>query len=123
MIYGIGIDIIDINRIEQAIEKYGERFLNRIFTENEKKYCESFNDTKFLHYAARFCAKESFSKAIGTGITQGFKFKEISVENIDSGQPFIILDGELKSKWSSYNIYISLSHTDTTAVAVVIMEK
>jgi holo-[acyl-carrier protein] synthase len=123
MIYGIGIDIVDISRIKQAIEKYGERFLGRIFTEYEIKYCEDFKDTKYLHYAARFASKESFSKAIGTGITQGFKFKQVAIDNEKNGKPFIILDGEMKDKWAIYNIQVSLSHTDTTATAIVIIEK
>lgn len=123
MIFGIGIDIIDIDRIKKAIDKYGDRFINRIFTENEKKYCEAFKDTKYLHYSARFAAKESFSKAIGTGITQGFKFKEVGIENLKNGKPILVLDGELKKRWSDFNMHVSLSHTDNTSIAIVILEK
>jgi holo-[acyl-carrier protein] synthase len=122
MITGIGTDIIEIGRIKEAIEQYGERFLKRIFTETEIKYCESFNETKYLHYAARFAAKESFSKAIGTGLTQGFKFKEIGIDNEDNGKPFVVLSGALKEKWGMYKIHISLSHTDGNALAYLVIE-
>lgn len=123
MIFGIGTDIIETSRIQTAIEKYGKRFLNRLFTELEQEYCDSFNDTKFVHYAARFAAKESFSKAIGTGITQGFKFTDVSVKNLPSGEPKIILEGEMKEKYGHLNIHISLSHTDSNSLAFVILEE
>jgi holo-[acyl-carrier protein] synthase len=67
MIIGIGTDITDVARIKHSYEEYGERFLKRVFTPTEVEYCERFGDTKFLHYTARFAAKEAFSKAIGTG--------------------------------------------------------
>ncbi|MCX7735526.1 MAG: holo-ACP synthase [Candidatus Kapabacteria bacterium] len=123
MIYGIGTDIIEVERIKDAIQKYGPRFLNRIYTKVEQEYCESFNENKFLHYAARFAAKESFSKAIGTGITQGFKFNEIGVVNQSNGKPNIVLYGGLLQKWGEYKIQVSLSHTQTNAVAFITIEK
>ena len=121
MIYGIGTDIIEVERIKNAIEKYGDRFLNRIFTDNEIKYCEDYKDKKFLYYAARFAVKEAFSKAIGTGLTQGFKFTEISIVNEKSGKPIVILDGAMKEKYSHYKIDVSISHTETNAVAFIVM--
>lgn len=123
MIVGIGTDIIEVGRIKDAIEKYGDRFLNRIFTETEMKYCESFKDTKYLHYAARFASKESFSKAIGTGITKGFKFKEVGIKNEQNGKPVIELLGDLLEKWGDCRISVSLSHTADNALAYVILEK
>lgn len=123
MIYGIGTDIIEVERIKEAIQKYGSRFLDRIYTKVEQEYCESFNENKFLHYAARFAAKESFSKAIGTGITQGFKFNEIGVVNQSNGKPNIVLYGGLLQKWGEYKIQVSLSHTQTNAVAFITLEK
>ncbi len=123
MVKGIGTDIIEVERIKSAIEKYGSRFLNRIYTEIEQEYCDSFNEQRFVHYAARFAAKESFSKAIGTGITQGFKFKEVGIVNNHSGKPQIILDGDTKEKYGNYKWFVSLSHTESNAVAYVIMEK
>ena len=122
MVIGIGTDIIEVKRIQNSIEKYGERFLNRIFTPVEQEYCNLFNDTKYVHYAARFATKEAFSKAIGTGITQGFKFREVSILNEVNGKPNVILDGDLKVKWGTYNIHVSLSHTKENAVAYLIIE-
>jgi holo-[acyl-carrier protein] synthase len=122
MIFGIGTDIVEIKRIKNSIDNYGERFLNRIYTATERQYCESFNENKELHYAARFAAKEAFSKAIGTGITQGFKFLEIGVSNQQNGKPEIELSGDLSSKWGKLRIYVSLSHTETDAIAIVILE-
>jgi holo-[acyl-carrier protein] synthase len=123
MIIGIGTDIIEITRIADSIEKYGERFKNRIFTQSEQDYCESFKANKYLHYAARFAAKEAFSKAIGTGITQGFKFNEIWVRNEKSGEPKIELGGVLAERYGKYRIHISLSHTVGNAVAYVVVEE
>lgn len=122
MIFGIGTDIIEVARIKDAVDKYGERFKNRIFTEKEQEYCESFNDNKYLHYAARFAAKESFSKAIGTGLTRGFKFIEVEVRNENNGKPYVTLYGETAEKYKAYLIHISLSHTESNAIACIIME-
>ena len=123
MIIGIGTDIIEIERIARSTEQYGDRFIKRIYTETEINYCESFKDKKALHYAARFAAKEAFSKAIGTGITDGFKFKEIGIRNEMNGKPIVELLGGLKEKWGDCKIHVSLSHTEGNAVAYVVMER
>lgn len=123
MIVGIGTDIIEVERIREIAEKFGKRFLDRIYTPIEQEYCESFKDTKYVHYAARFAMKESFSKAIGTGITEGFKFKEVGIVNEKNGKPLVVLDGELKKKWGKYKTHISLSHTRGNAVAYLIIEE
>ncbi len=123
MIIGIGTDIIEISRIEKAIEKYGEKFLKRIFTDTEQKYCEQFNETKYLHYAARFAAKEAFSKAIGTGITDGFKFSEIGIRNEKNGKPVLELFGGMAKQWGDCVTLVTLSHTEGNAVAFVIIEQ
>ncbi len=123
MIFGIGTDIIEISRIAGSIEKYGERFLNKVFTQTEQDYCESFAKNKYLHYAARFAAKESFSKAIGTGLTQGFKFTDIGIRNESSGKPVVELYSGLLEKWGKYKVHISLSHTEGNAIAYLIMEQ
>ncbi|PKL84736.1 MAG: holo-[acyl-carrier-protein] synthase [Ignavibacteriae bacterium HGW-Ignavibacteriae-1] len=122
MIFGIGTDIVDVERIKQAIESYGQRFLDRIYTDTEQEYSESFNDKKYVHYAARFAAKESFSKAIGTGITKGFKFREVGIKNEASGKPVMMLEGEMLERYGKYKIHVSLSHTDANAIAYILME-
>ncbi len=119
----IGTDIIEVSRVRKAIEEYGERFLKRIYTSTEIKYCEQFGDKKYLHYAARFAAKEAFSKAIGTGIGEGFKFQEIGIINQESGKPIIKLEGSMLENWREYFLNISLSHTEENAVAFVLIYK
>lgn len=123
MIIGTGTDIVEVNRIKSALENLGDKFKNKIFTQQEIDYCEQYKIRKYSHYAARFAAKEAFSKAIGTGFARGFKFKEVSVESLESGKPEIILNGEMKEKYGSYSIQLSLSHTDTNAIAYLIMEE
>ena len=122
MILGVGTDIVDIARIESAITEYGDAFLRRIFTPVEQAYCESYVHGKMSHYAARFAVKEAFSKAIGTGITKGFAFKDIGVVNEKGGKPCIVLSNLMLETWGSYTIHVSISHTDTVAIAVVIIE-
>jgi len=123
MIKGIGIDIVEVERIRQSIEKYKDRFRDKIFTEEEINYSMEFKEKEYIHLAARFAVKEAFSKAIGTGITQGFRFREISVRNLPSGEPILILSGNTREKYGKYNFHISISHSETNAVAVVIMEE
>ena len=123
MILNTGVDIIEVERIKEVLEKFGERFQKRIYTQTEIDYCESYKDTKYVHYAARFAAKEAFSKAIGTGITQGFKFNEIGIRNEKSGMPVLELTGDLAEKWGKYKVHISLSHTKENAIAFVVMEE
>lgn len=122
MIIGIGSDLVDVARIASSIEQYGERFLNRIFTPTEQEYCKKFHGTEAVHYAARFAFKEAFSKAIGTGITRGFLFKECGCKNLPSGQPIADLSGLMLERWGQYRIHVTLSHTSTAAMAVVVIE-
>ncbi|MGB9697243.1 MAG: holo-ACP synthase [Ignavibacteria bacterium] len=119
MIKGIGIDIIDIKRIKTVIEKYGERFFERILTEEEIKYCKSFSKPD-LHFAGRFAAKEAYSKSIGTGISKDFKWKDIEILNDGRGKPYI--KHTVENEYSRYNYYVSITHTDEYAGAVVICE-
>lgn len=92
MIVGIGSDITDIRRIERAIERHGERFLNRIFTEAERAKSDG-RAARAASYAKRFAAKEACSKALGTGIAQGVLLRDMGVVNLPSGQPSMQLTG------------------------------
>ncbi len=123
MIFGIGIDIIEVDRIKKAIENYGTKFLQRVFTDNEIKYCEEFKENKFVHYAVRFSAKEAFSKAIGTGLTSGFKLNQVGIINEKNGKPRIELLGEMSETWSRYKVFVSLSHINSIATAFVVIEE
>ena len=92
MIIGLGNDLIDIRRIEGAIEKYGERFLNRIFTQTERRKSDG-RAARAASYAKRFAAKEACSKALGTGIRQGVFWRDMGVVNLASGRPTMVLTG------------------------------
>ena len=127
MIFGIGIDTIEVPRIERTISIYGEQFLNRIFTESEIRYCGSRRYSA-EHFAARFAAKEAFAKAIGTGIRRGFIWKEVEVGKEYSGKPVIVIHGSMIRKVinivsSEYRVQVSLTHTKEVAEAIVIIEK
>lgn len=123
MIIGIGTDIIEVERIQKMIVEYGESALNKIFTEIEIEYCNSFGKRKYEHFAARFAIKEAFSKAIGTGLTKSFKFKDVGVVNETSGKPKLVLTGEMQKKWGSKVVHISIAHTINTATAYVVIEE
>ena len=123
MILGIGVDIIEVSRIQHSIENYGDKFLNKIYTQEEIDYSNSYKDKKYLHFSARFAAKEAFSKAIGTGISNGFSFKEINIINKPNGEPQIILKGNMRERFSGETFHISLSHINDVAIAYVIREQ
>jgi holo-[acyl-carrier protein] synthase len=122
MIIGIGTDIVDVHRIQAALEKYGERLAHRIFTETERNYCEERQPSRLQHYAARFAVKEAFSKAIGTGMRDGFAFNLVGVINEPSGKPLLQLSGLMLERWGHCRAYVSISHTAAMAMAVVVLE-
>lgn len=124
MIYGIGTDIIEIDRIEKLIEKMGDKFLNRVFTNDEQEYCNKMA-RRSANYAARFAAKEAFVKALGTGFSNGISWRDIGVKNEDSGKPYIVLTGkalEIIKKNNITSINVSLSHSHTHAISIVTLE-
>ncbi len=122
-IYGLGTDIVDISRIKKLLNK-NKKFINRIFSVNEIKYCES-RSNKIASYAKRFAAKEAFTKALGTGVSKGIFFNEISVNNNKDGAPFIELLGKTKlivlSLIKKKKIYLSLSDEKKYALAMVVI--
>ena len=93
MILGVGSDLIDIRRIEKAIERFGDRFLERIFTETERRRCERRGAIRIASYARRFAAKEAAAKALGTGFRGGVFWRDLGVVNLPSGQPAMRLTG------------------------------
>jgi len=119
MVLGLGIDIIEIARIKKSIDKYGERFLNKVFTNEEIKYCNAkFN--KYQHYAARFAAKEAVYKALASGWKEGLRWKDIEI----SGMPSINPTGKLKSFLSNdTQLRISISHSENYVTSVAIIFK
>lgn len=125
MILGIGIDIVEVGRIRESCERFGDRFLNRILLPAEIAYCLS---NKFMapHVAARFAAKEAISKAFGTGIGKHLGWRDMEIGRKESGEPFVILHdrgAELLQERGATAVYVSLSHTQVHATAVAILER
>lgn len=124
MIVGMGIDMEDVERVKGAIERQGERFLKRIYTDNERAYCERFKD-KYERYAGRFAAKEAAMKALGTGWSRGVRWVDIEVVRFPGRRPTLELKGEARKiadKLGVKNTAISITHTPEQAWAQVIFE-
>ena len=124
MIYGIGTDIIEVDRIAAKMEK-GKGFRDMVFTPHEIAYCDA-QASPAQHYAARFAAKEAFLKAMGTGWGHGkINFDEIEIRNDETGKPSLKLTGNAISCYSEMQIkqiLVSLSHIKATAIAMVVIE-
>jgi holo-[acyl-carrier protein] synthase len=123
MIVGTGVDLAEIARVERLLEEYGEQFERKVFTPEEIAYCRRFQYRKGEHYAARFSAKEAFSKAIGTGIRMGFRWQEVGVTRRPGGRPEIRLSGAMAERYGDLTIHLSLSHSETLAIAMVVLER
>lgn len=124
MIVGLGVDIAEVARIEAAVGRHGERFLQRIFTTKEISYCESHKN-RFERYAGRFAAKEAAMKALGTGWGEGVRWVDIEVVRQPGGRPTIELAGaarEHAERLGVTRIALSITHTNHTALAQVILE-
>jgi holo-[acyl-carrier protein] synthase len=122
LILGVGIDIVEIRRIKSAMEG-NDRFLEKIFTSTELEYLKSRN-LRPEYVAGRFAAKEAVAKALGTGF-RGFDFKDIEIDRTILGKPIVILKGKAKliaKKEGQYNIHLSISHGEDSAVAYAILE-
>ncbi len=124
MIVGIGLDIAEVDRVKAAIERYGERFLNRVYTELERRYCDS-KPNRFERYAGRFAAKEAAMKAIGTGWKRGVAWRDFEVRRAPSGQPIIQFGGkaaEIAAGLGVKRALVTISHTASNAIAQVLLE-
>ena len=124
MIVGSGIDITEVDRIAEAIQRFGSRFLNRVFTENEIRYCGSKKNS-VERYAARFAAKEAAMKAIGTGLRRGVTWKDVEIGHAPGGRPVLRFSGraaQFAEALGTKHIALSLTHTSQTAMAMVILE-
>ena len=127
MILGLGSDLIDIRRIARVIEQYGERFLDRVFTEVERRKCEG-RANRAASYARRFAAKEACSKALGTGFRHGVFWHDLGVVNLPSGQPTLHLTGgaaarlaEMVPEGMQAQINLTMTDDHPWAEAVVII--
>lgn len=124
MILGVGIDIIEVARIRSSFERFGDRFLQRILLPDEIQYCLSHKHPA-PHLAARFAAKEAVSKAFGTGIGRHLSWHDMEVMRKPSGEPYLTLHGNgrllLETRQGKVG-HLSLSHTETYAAAVAVLE-
>jgi holo-[acyl-carrier protein] synthase len=123
-VIGIGVDLVECARIQHSLDRFGDRFLRRVFTEGEVEYSTSM---KFpaRHLAARFAAKEAVSKAFGTGIGKAMGWRDIDVRKKPSGEPYLVLSGhaeELAKSRGVTSALITLSHTDNHAMAMIVLE-
>ena len=124
MIVGTGIDIAEVSRIANSIERFGRRFLERVFTPAEISYCES-KANKAERYAGRFAAKEAAMKAIGTGWNQGVTWQDIEVQRVPGGRPTIAFHNQAEEFFRSLGAvraHLSITHTAESAMAQVILE-
>ena len=124
LIVGMGVDIAEVDRIRKAIERHGETFLRRLYTEQERDYCEQFKN-KYERYAGRFAAKEAGMKALGTGWRRGVRWVDLEVVREKSGRPTLKLAGEageIAKQLGVRHIALSITHTEEQALAQVIFE-
>lgn len=125
MIVGVGVDIIEIERIEQAITRHGDRFLRRMFTPAEQAYCQSGGEQRARRLAARFAAKEAALKALGLGLRE-VRWTDVEVVRAESGAPSLHLHGrlaEIARERGVTRLHLSISHSRDYAIAQVVAEQ
>ncbi len=125
MVIGVGTDLIEIRRVQQSMDRFGERFLERIFTAEEIGYCLAKRRNATESFAARFAAKEAGAKALGTGISRGVSWKELAVRRALGSRPTLHLAGraaELAAAMGVRRVHLSLTHSREMALAVVVLE-
>jgi holo-[acyl-carrier protein] synthase len=125
MIYGIGVDIIEIDRIKNSLTRFENHFEEKVFTLKEINYCRSKAEPS-VHYAGRFAIKEAVMKSLGRGLGQNISWKEIEVESMESGQPVLQVYGKCKTLFDQLKlkkIHISISHDKSHAVGQAIAEQ
>lgn len=121
MIYGVGTDIIEVKRIAESIERFGHRFLDRIFSFDEQTYCLHHREAA-RHFSGRFAAKEAIVKALGTGFRGGIGWLDVEIINNNQGKPVVQLSSRLKELFDSPQIHLSISHSRDYATAFAICE-
>jgi holo-[acyl-carrier protein] synthase len=124
MIIGIGVDLVEIDRMERAIGRHPVRLVARVFTEREEQECAPRRHPA-MHYAARFAAKEAFFKAVGLGLRGGMRWIDVGVVHAPSGKPSLDIRGHAADRMRELGAdraFVTLTHTDTAACAVVVLE-
>lgn len=121
-ILGIGIDLIEVERISGAMERHGDRFLERLFTKKEREYCGSYAESK-RHFAGRFAAKEAIVKALGVGFGKEASWHDIEIVNDLKGKPVVnLLSDGIKELIGDAKVHVSISHSKENATAVAVIE-
>lgn len=120
-IQGVGVDIVEIARIEEMLQRWQGRFAARAFVAEEIAYCQS-KSRPAISYAGRFAAKEAFAKAVGSGIGATFSWRDFAVTVLPSGQPVPLLSQPLQARFAGSKIHLSISHSEHYAIATVIIE-
>ncbi|MDN3504278.1 MAG: holo-ACP synthase [Rhabdochlamydiaceae bacterium] len=121
-ILGIGNDIIEVARITESIEKFGDKFLDKLFSKKEQEYCKKHRKSE-LRVAGRFAAKEAIAKALGTGFGEELSWLDIEIINNEKGKPEVIFSSSLDSKLNKTSLQVSISHCNSYAAAVAIWSK
>jgi holo-[acyl-carrier protein] synthase len=124
MIYGVGIDLVEVPRIEGILKRWGDRFLDRVYAQGEIEYCKN-KAFPAIHLAARFAVKESFLKSLGMGLGMGIKLNEIEVSNNALGRPALKMNAKLIAMLDNLGvkaIHLSMTHTREHAQAIVVLE-
>lgn len=119
-VQAIGVDLCEIRRIADLVDHHGNRFIDKIFTSSEKSYCQK-KRTSAESFAARYAAKEALLKALGTGLRGQFRWKDIEIINDDLGKPEFRFYGATGKQLKMNKVLLSLSHTDTHAIAFVVV--
>ncbi len=124
MVIGLGIDLVEVGRVEASVQRYGDRFLERVFTEEERRYAAGKRHPA-QSLAGRFAAKEAGAKALGTGISQGLSWHEFAVRREPGQPPQLLLRGRARARADALGVTrtaLSMSHTGSYATAIVLLE-
>jgi holo-[acyl-carrier protein] synthase len=121
MIEGIGVDVVEITRMQKAIDEWGNTFLEKIFTEKELSYARA-RQNSVQHFAGRFAVKEAVAKALTTGWSEGFRWKDVEIENDKSGKPSVKLYGHVADLLRKNRVFVSISHSENVVVGFAVIE-
>lgn len=122
MLEGIGIDLIDVARMESILKKWGEKFLTKLFTRSEIDFCIKKANAAEC-FAARFAAKEALAKALGHGFCEHFKWTDVEVSRDDSGKPAFVIGGVTRELVKDKHVLLSMTHVQSHAAAIATVEK
>ncbi len=122
MIQGAGIDVVEVSRMEETVRRWGDVFLTKIFTQKEIEYAQS-RRYSVQHIAGRFAVKEAVAKALATGWSGGFRWKDVEVENDSLGKPSVRLYGHVRQLLEQCRVVVSISHSEHVVVAFAVIER